>query len=233
MGDDDLQDFQTHVKGFAVNMPVNEMDEESKMELKKLVGNDVEVDKIDFVTRYFSPWNGIKEDPVNGSSQTSLCPYYSNKLGKQKLVQKYSHFLGTITANHPIDMFKLVTERENFRYLSKQYFPMIPDEIDYTNGLTEESYRVSEVHSEIIQSMKKRIQELESILFNLNQQTSSVTLLMGMDEKNQQYSAQFKMLREMGFFDQNRWIQILDQCNGDIQKALISIYIEHFQTNNN
>ncbi|KAG2392883.1 hypothetical protein C9374_009460 [Naegleria lovaniensis] len=80
------EDLQNHVKGVAVNMPVNEMDEESKMELKKLVGNDVEVDKIDFVTRYFSPWNGIKEDPVNGSSQTSLCPYYSNKLGKQKLV---------------------------------------------------------------------------------------------------------------------------------------------------
>lgn len=49
-------DLQNHVKGVSVNMPVNEMDTESRNELKKLVGNDIEVDKIDFVTRYFSPW---------------------------------------------------------------------------------------------------------------------------------------------------------------------------------
>jgi predicted PhzF superfamily epimerase YddE/YHI9 len=30
-----------------------------------------------FVSRYFSPWNGIAEDPVNGSSHTSLAPYYA------------------------------------------------------------------------------------------------------------------------------------------------------------
>jgi predicted PhzF superfamily epimerase YddE/YHI9 len=36
----------------------------------------------DFMTRYFSPWNGIPEDPVNGSSHTLLPYYYSSKLNK-------------------------------------------------------------------------------------------------------------------------------------------------------
>lgn len=31
---------------------------------------------IDFFSRYFSPWNGIPEDPVNGSSHTLLGPYW-------------------------------------------------------------------------------------------------------------------------------------------------------------
>jgi PhzF family phenazine biosynthesis protein len=33
----------------------------------------------DFCTRYFSPWNGIPEDPVNGSSHTVLAPYWLNE----------------------------------------------------------------------------------------------------------------------------------------------------------
>lgn len=37
---------------------------------------------VDFATRYFSPWNGIPEDPVNGSSHTILPYYYTKKLGK-------------------------------------------------------------------------------------------------------------------------------------------------------
>ena len=30
-----------------------------------------------FVSRYFAPWNGIPEDPVNGSSHTLLAPYWA------------------------------------------------------------------------------------------------------------------------------------------------------------
>ena len=30
-----------------------------------------------FVSRYFSPWNAIPEDPVNGSSHTLLAPYWA------------------------------------------------------------------------------------------------------------------------------------------------------------
>merc|ERR1712062_785881 len=43
---------------------------------------------IDFVSRYFAPWNGIDEDPVNGSSHTNLTPYWANILGKDKLTSK-------------------------------------------------------------------------------------------------------------------------------------------------
>ena len=45
-------------------------------------------DGIDFVSRYFAPWNGIPEDPVNGSSHTNLTPYWSARLGKRMLTAK-------------------------------------------------------------------------------------------------------------------------------------------------
>lgn len=34
-----------------------------------------------FASRYFSPWNGIPEDPVNGSSHTSLGPLWAMRWG--------------------------------------------------------------------------------------------------------------------------------------------------------
>ncbi len=33
-----------------------------------------------FYSRYFAPWNGIDEDPVNGSSHTILAPLWQNQL---------------------------------------------------------------------------------------------------------------------------------------------------------
>jgi len=36
----------------------------------------------DFMSRYFAPWVGIREDPVCGSAQTILAPYWSNILNK-------------------------------------------------------------------------------------------------------------------------------------------------------
>lgn len=39
----------------------------------------------DMLTRYFAPWNGIPEDPVNGSSHTVLGPYWGARLGKTVL----------------------------------------------------------------------------------------------------------------------------------------------------
>lgn len=39
----------------------------------------------DFVARFFAPQSGINEDPVTGSAYTSLTPYWSAKLGKEKL----------------------------------------------------------------------------------------------------------------------------------------------------
>lgn len=42
-------------------------------------------DKTDFVSRFFAPQSGIKEDPVTGSAHTTLMPYWSSKLGKLQL----------------------------------------------------------------------------------------------------------------------------------------------------
>ncbi|MBN2654606.1 MAG: PhzF family phenazine biosynthesis protein [Nitrospirae bacterium] len=39
----------------------------------------------DFVSRFFAPNAGIDEDPVTGSAHCTLIPYWSEKLGKNKL----------------------------------------------------------------------------------------------------------------------------------------------------
>ena len=41
-----------------------------------------EFQEFDFVSRYFSPWNGIGEDPVTGSAHTALSVYWAEKLGR-------------------------------------------------------------------------------------------------------------------------------------------------------
>jgi PhzF family phenazine biosynthesis protein len=41
--------------------------------------------EVDFVSRFFAPQCGISEDPVTGSSHTTLTPYWSKKLAKQQL----------------------------------------------------------------------------------------------------------------------------------------------------
>ncbi|XP_040565933.1 phenazine biosynthesis-like domain-containing protein isoform X2 [Lepeophtheirus salmonis] len=46
---------------------------------------DLIKERYDFVSRYFSPWNGIPEDPVNGSGHTALAPYWSDILAKKTL----------------------------------------------------------------------------------------------------------------------------------------------------
>lgn len=42
-------------------------------------------DKVDFVSRFFAPAQGIPEDPVTGSAHCTLIPYWSKRLGKAKL----------------------------------------------------------------------------------------------------------------------------------------------------
>lgn len=39
----------------------------------------------DFVSRYFTPWYGVDEDPVTGSSHTLLGPYWAKELGRATL----------------------------------------------------------------------------------------------------------------------------------------------------
>jgi len=40
---------------------------------------------VDFVSRFFAPQAGINEDPVTGSAHCTLTPYWSARLGKDKL----------------------------------------------------------------------------------------------------------------------------------------------------
>ena len=42
-------------------------------------------DDVDFVSRCFFPYYGIDEDPVTGSSHTTLAPFWANRLGKNEM----------------------------------------------------------------------------------------------------------------------------------------------------
>ncbi|MBE0409456.1 MAG: PhzF family phenazine biosynthesis protein [Anaerolineales bacterium] len=43
-------------------------------------------ERVDFVSRFFTPQASIFEDPVTGSAHCSLIPYWSKRLGREKLV---------------------------------------------------------------------------------------------------------------------------------------------------
>jgi len=45
-------------------------------------------DSVDFVSRFFAPNAGIAEDPVTGSSHTTLIPFWAEKLQKEKMTAK-------------------------------------------------------------------------------------------------------------------------------------------------
>ncbi|XP_048865035.1 phenazine biosynthesis-like domain-containing protein isoform X1 [Brienomyrus brachyistius] len=51
-----------------------------------LKGDPVAQPAYDFFSRNFAPWHGIPEDPVTGSSHTVLASYWSEKLGKQRML---------------------------------------------------------------------------------------------------------------------------------------------------
>ncbi|HEY9167098.1 MAG TPA: PhzF family phenazine biosynthesis protein [Candidatus Kryptonia bacterium] len=44
--------------------------------------------EVDFVSRFFAPKVGIAEDPVTGSSHSTLIPYWSQKLRKSKMTAR-------------------------------------------------------------------------------------------------------------------------------------------------
>jgi PhzF family phenazine biosynthesis protein len=44
--------------------------------------------EVNFVSRFFAPQTGINEDPVTGSAHTTLVPYWSRVLGKNKLTAR-------------------------------------------------------------------------------------------------------------------------------------------------
>jgi PhzF family phenazine biosynthesis protein len=43
---------------------------------------------VDFVSRFFAPTAGVDEDPVTGSAHSQLIPFWSEKLGKEKMIAK-------------------------------------------------------------------------------------------------------------------------------------------------
>lgn len=45
-------------------------------------------DTVDFVSRYFSPFETILEDPVTGSAHCTLIPFWAERLGKQDMVAR-------------------------------------------------------------------------------------------------------------------------------------------------
>ena len=45
-------------------------------------------EKVDFVSRYFTPELESKEDPVTGSSHSSLIPFWAKKLQKSSMIAK-------------------------------------------------------------------------------------------------------------------------------------------------
>ena len=57
--------------------------------LKKLASRGVIVsapgETSDFVSRFFAPAVGVDEDPVTGSTHTTLIPYWAERLGKREL----------------------------------------------------------------------------------------------------------------------------------------------------
>ncbi|NGP75417.1 PhzF family phenazine biosynthesis protein [Balneolaceae bacterium YR4-1] len=44
--------------------------------------------EFDFVSRFFAPAVGVDEDPVTGSAHTMLAPYWSGRLGKEKMLAR-------------------------------------------------------------------------------------------------------------------------------------------------
>ena len=44
--------------------------------------------EVDFVSRFFAPTAGVDEDPVTGSAHSQLIPFWSYKLGKEKMIAK-------------------------------------------------------------------------------------------------------------------------------------------------
>ncbi|KAK6021639.1 phenazine biosynthesis protein, PhzF family [Ostertagia ostertagi] len=60
--------------------------------LLKKIGTEVIITapgkEVDFVSRFFAPGFGIDEDPVTGSAHSQLIPFWSEKLGKKKMVAR-------------------------------------------------------------------------------------------------------------------------------------------------
>jgi PhzF family phenazine biosynthesis protein len=67
--------------------------------------------KVDFVSRFFAPLSGVLEDPVTGSSHTTLIPYWAERLGKKELTaMQLSKRQGKIKCKHLGDRVEIAGE---------------------------------------------------------------------------------------------------------------------------
>lgn len=57
-------------------------------QLDKMVIITAPGNEVDFVSRFFAPSAGVDEDPVTGSAHSQLIPFWSKKLGKDKMEAK-------------------------------------------------------------------------------------------------------------------------------------------------
>ena len=65
-------------------------------------------DGVDFVSRFFAPNAGIPEDPVTGSSHSTLIPFWAERLGKSKTTAKQlSKRGGVLLCEHCGDRVKI------------------------------------------------------------------------------------------------------------------------------
>ncbi|TYB93712.1 MAG: PhzF family phenazine biosynthesis protein [Kosmotoga sp.] len=56
--------------------------------LRGLIVTSAGINEIDFVSRFFDPWEGINEDPVTGSAHTVLGPFWSKILRKKEMTAR-------------------------------------------------------------------------------------------------------------------------------------------------
>jgi predicted PhzF superfamily epimerase YddE/YHI9 len=76
----------------------------------------------DFVSRYFAPRIGIPEDAATGSAHCTLAPYWSRRLGKQRLhALQLSQRRGELWCESLEDKVKIIARAaryaEGFLYL--------------------------------------------------------------------------------------------------------------------
>lgn len=61
-----------------------------------------------FISRFFSPVTGVDEDPVTGSTHTTMVPYWADRLKKEKLTaRQLSRRSGYLECTHRGDRVEI------------------------------------------------------------------------------------------------------------------------------
>jgi PhzF family phenazine biosynthesis protein len=97
-----LEDEQT-VRGLAPDFDaLTEITE--REDLRGIVPTAPAADgaEYDFVSRFFSPGDGLPEDPVTGSAHTALAPYWAKRLGRDDLVGYQASARGGLVRAVPV-----------------------------------------------------------------------------------------------------------------------------------